>query len=81
MPLLFLLPLSQCYNAILCLSTRLQMRDLFKTCTDKISGFLSNGNYVKASETTPPPVSHGVHDPFYLQLIDLKIALHLNKNI
>lgn len=57
------------------------MRDLFKTCTDKISGFLSNGNYVKASETTPPPVSHGVHDPFYPQLIDLKIALHLNKNI
>lgn len=57
------------------------MRDLFKTCTDKISGFLSNGNYVKAFETTPPPVSHDVHDPFYPQLIDLKIALHLNKNI
>lgn len=81
MPLLFPLPLSQCYNAILCLSTRLQMRDLFKTCTDKISGFLSNGNYVKASETTPLPVSHGVHNPFYPKLIDLKINLHLKKNI
>lgn len=56
------------------------MRDLFKTCTDEISGFLSNGNYVKASETAPPPVSHYVHDPFYPQLINVKITLHLKKN-
>lgn len=54
------------------------MRDLFKTCTDKVSGFLSNGNYVKASEPALPPVSHYVHDPFYLQLIDVNITLKKN---
>lgn len=35
------------------MSTRLQMRHLFRARSDKTSGFLSNGNYVKELGTAP----------------------------